>query len=194
MIWTLVEPGVAIVASSLVTVRPLLRKLRLKGFESTERSKGVLRSGRSGGGISANGLGSKTTRSQQQRGMPGYGPDDLDLVDLERGVTGLGYTSRGTTITSRMSTKSTPVWAGGVAITTNSRGVGGDYSIPEHPHSGMETPGSDVYVIEGPTMSNESPGPWGIDSPISPGESERIQSFQGLTAPSRGKLLVPPQR
>ncbi|CAG8957378.1 hypothetical protein HYFRA_00010804 [Hymenoscyphus fraxineus] len=35
MIWTLVEPGIAIVASSLVTIKPLLRALRFRGFESS---------------------------------------------------------------------------------------------------------------------------------------------------------------
>ncbi|PHH67987.1 hypothetical protein CDD82_932 [Ophiocordyceps australis] len=38
MIWTLVEPGVAIVASSLATIRPLLRAMRVKGFTSTDRT------------------------------------------------------------------------------------------------------------------------------------------------------------
>jgi hypothetical protein len=37
MVWTLVEPGVAIVAASLATIRPFLRKLRIKGFESSGR-------------------------------------------------------------------------------------------------------------------------------------------------------------
>jgi hypothetical protein len=35
MVWTLVEPGVAITAACLVTMRPLLRTLKLRGFEST---------------------------------------------------------------------------------------------------------------------------------------------------------------
>lgn len=35
MVWTLVEPGVAIIAASLVTVRPLLRTLDLSGFEDS---------------------------------------------------------------------------------------------------------------------------------------------------------------
>lgn len=34
MIWTLIEPGIAILAASLVTLRPLLRAIKLKGFES----------------------------------------------------------------------------------------------------------------------------------------------------------------
>jgi hypothetical protein len=38
MVWTLVEPGAAIVASSLATIRPLLRALRIKGFESTDHT------------------------------------------------------------------------------------------------------------------------------------------------------------
>lgn len=36
MFWTLVEPGVAITAASLVTIRPLLRSLNVAGFESND--------------------------------------------------------------------------------------------------------------------------------------------------------------
>jgi hypothetical protein len=35
MVWTLVEPGVAIAAASLITIRPLLRALNLSGFDSS---------------------------------------------------------------------------------------------------------------------------------------------------------------
>ena len=35
MVWTIVEPGLAIIASSLATIRPLLRAMRIRGFEST---------------------------------------------------------------------------------------------------------------------------------------------------------------
>ena len=38
MVWTLVEPGVAISAASLITIRPLLRALNFKGFDSTSPS------------------------------------------------------------------------------------------------------------------------------------------------------------
>lgn len=38
MVWTVIEPGLAIVASSLATIRPLLRAMRIRGFESTEDS------------------------------------------------------------------------------------------------------------------------------------------------------------
>ncbi|KUJ14592.1 uncharacterized protein LY89DRAFT_752697 [Mollisia scopiformis] len=34
MVWTLIEPGIAITAASLVTIRPLLRALNLSGFSS----------------------------------------------------------------------------------------------------------------------------------------------------------------
>jgi hypothetical protein len=34
MVWTLVEPGVAITAASLITIRPLLRALNISGFSS----------------------------------------------------------------------------------------------------------------------------------------------------------------
>lgn len=38
MVWTLVEPGVAITAASLITIRPLLRVLNLSGFDSSSTS------------------------------------------------------------------------------------------------------------------------------------------------------------
>lgn len=34
MVWTLIEPGIAIMAASLITLRPLLRAMNFKGFES----------------------------------------------------------------------------------------------------------------------------------------------------------------
>src|SRR5687768_6561973 len=36
MVWTLIEPGIAIVAASMATIRPLLRRMRIRGFESTD--------------------------------------------------------------------------------------------------------------------------------------------------------------
>jgi len=35
MVWTLIEPGIAITAASLITIRPLLRALNFTGFNST---------------------------------------------------------------------------------------------------------------------------------------------------------------
>lgn len=108
MVWTLVEPGVAIVASSLVTIRPLLRRCRLKGFESSQRSrsKGLWgRYGRSGGKVSEVGGNSNhhhhnnknlnlkmTTRSGG--GMPGMGADEVGLSDLQAGRSRTGRSAR----------------------------------------------------------------------------------------------------
>lgn len=38
MKWTLIEPGIAIMAASFISIRPLLRALKLRGFESTNPS------------------------------------------------------------------------------------------------------------------------------------------------------------
>ncbi|RDW62106.1 hypothetical protein BP6252_11539 [Coleophoma cylindrospora] len=52
MIWTLVEPGVAIVAASLITIRPLLRKLNFRGFVTTNQTPAGRREGPYGHSIS----------------------------------------------------------------------------------------------------------------------------------------------
>lgn len=38
MVWTIIEPGIAIVAASLVTIRPLLNAWNLKGFGSSKNT------------------------------------------------------------------------------------------------------------------------------------------------------------
>lgn len=96
MVWTLVEPGVAIVASSLVTIRPLLRQLRLKGFESTghsSRSRGFWgRYGRGGvgGGGGASKLEENKPRSKRRSRaassrMDAFERNEIGLGDLEAG-------------------------------------------------------------------------------------------------------------
>ncbi|KAI9158710.1 hypothetical protein HJFPF1_06708 [Paramyrothecium foliicola] len=70
MVWTLIEPGVAISAASLATIRPLLRKLQIPGFNSTNHTYG---SGMSGPARS---------RSRPGAPMPGYGPNDVTLVEV----------------------------------------------------------------------------------------------------------------
>lgn len=40
MIWTIIEAGLAIIAASLATIRPLLRAMRVRGFESTGSNSG----------------------------------------------------------------------------------------------------------------------------------------------------------
>lgn len=76
----MVEPGVAIIASSLATIRPLLRALKIRGFESTQRSKST-------------GFSSKKYAGGS---MPGYGPNDVSLhrvtvVDSEARSPAVGY-------------------------------------------------------------------------------------------------------
>lgn len=73
-IWSLVEPGVAIIASSLATIRPLLRSLRIKGFQSTDKTPST---GMSGGRY-ANGSRIKNAS------MPGYGHNDVSLHSVNR--------------------------------------------------------------------------------------------------------------
>lgn len=181
MVWTLVEPGVAIVASSLVTIKPLLRRMRLRGFESTEksRSKAFSRS-RSGTG----GLGSKINRSANNQrgysGMPDYGPDDMKLQDLEQSY-GKAHTfsSQGTTLASKASTIGGKTnWGGSVGITLREEDdhispIAGDVSR-------VSTPSTDVLVIEGPKRTHQRQQAWRSETPQSPEESEHIQ---GLTYP-----------
>lgn len=89
MVWTLVEPGVAIIAASLVTIRPLLRQLRFKGFESNENSgsRGFWgRYGRVAKGASKledNKANSK--RSRATSGMDAFERSVIGLSDLEGG-------------------------------------------------------------------------------------------------------------
>lgn len=77
MVWTLVEPGVAIVASSLVTIRPLLRAWRLNGFTSTDRTPGM---SNMSGGMRSGPMRSGTTRSVRR--SPGYDLDDIDNMEM----------------------------------------------------------------------------------------------------------------
>ncbi|GAW16977.1 hypothetical protein ANO14919_064260 [Xylariales sp. No.14919] len=76
MIWTLVEPGIAISAASLATIRPLLRRWRISGFTHSERSRGT--------GAPSQDQGSRIKRASK---MPGFGPQDVTLFDMEAGLT-----------------------------------------------------------------------------------------------------------
>ncbi|KAK2589731.1 hypothetical protein QQS21_012588 [Conoideocrella luteorostrata] len=70
LIWSLVEPGVAIIASSLATIRPLLRSLKIRGFLSTDKTPST--------GVSGPGRYAPGSRNVQGS-MPGYGPNDVSL-------------------------------------------------------------------------------------------------------------------
>lgn len=189
MVWTLVEPGVAIVASSLVTIRPLLRQLRFKGFESTERSRSRGfwgRSGRSTGlsGLSGNtaGLNSKKNWSQ----LPGNGPGDVKLKDLEGGgghggggfraadggsrkknsnniasknggSRGGGVTSTETTLnSSRTSTHGGKNWGAGVAIIEREEEKDDISPISGVTLSPTTDSSESVFVIEGPARIRQA--------------------------------------
>ncbi|KAH0522247.1 hypothetical protein TsFJ059_006128 [Trichoderma semiorbis] len=74
MIWTIIEPGVAIVASSLATIRPLLRAWKIRGFESTGRRT---RSAPSGYARHTADDGNMATIGQV------FGPNDVSLKHVE---------------------------------------------------------------------------------------------------------------
>ncbi|KAL5592999.1 hypothetical protein FOBRF1_012101 [Fusarium oxysporum] len=71
MLWSIIEPGVAIVASSLATIRPLLRFFRIKGFTS-ENSYGT--------GFSSS---RHTAGRSKARGRSTYGPQDVSLAVID---------------------------------------------------------------------------------------------------------------
>jgi hypothetical protein len=73
MVWTLIEPGVAISAASLATIRPLLRKFKVPGFSTTQRT--FYGSERSGAARSR-------SRSKPGQPAPGFSPNDITLVDV----------------------------------------------------------------------------------------------------------------
>ncbi|KAJ8127851.1 hypothetical protein O1611_g5785 [Lasiodiplodia mahajangana] len=80
MIWTLVEPGIAISAASLATIRPLLRQWRIGGFTHSSRSGGT--------GAQSQGQSSRIKRGSSK--MPSFGPRDGTLDDIELGPTYTG--------------------------------------------------------------------------------------------------------
>jgi hypothetical protein len=196
MVWTLVEPGVAIVASSLVTIRPLLRKMRLKGFESTERSRGLRFTPQSGSlGATGGSRGGATTRSGTRRigGLPGYGPgSSMKLGDMETGFGGGGNKGGGdcwsqeTTLTSQTSTRAgRNGWGVGVAVTVQEDDDNADRMSPAvagyHARSGISTPESDVFVIEGPARTDQlgqAASTWRRETPTSAEDSEQSQGLR----------------
>lgn len=71
MVWTLIEPGIAIVAASMATIRPLLRRMRVRGFESTDNP-------------STYGHNSAFSTSRKGRSRAGSVPlQDVTLQDLD---------------------------------------------------------------------------------------------------------------
>jgi hypothetical protein len=96
MVWTLVEPGVAITAACLVTMRPLLRALKFPGFESDPAAQPTpltLRNDISGGHWSTISSHGKESQSQSGGGDGGH-KRNFSLTALER-LNGLGRQETG---------------------------------------------------------------------------------------------------
>ncbi|KAK7745157.1 hypothetical protein SLS62_009870 [Diatrype stigma] len=74
MVWTLIEPGVAIIASSLATIRPLLRAMGIRGFQFSEHSTRPRKS---------NATHSNTYQSQDMRRSSCRGSADVTLAEIE---------------------------------------------------------------------------------------------------------------
>ncbi|KAF4973596.1 hypothetical protein FZEAL_9274 [Fusarium zealandicum] len=107
MVWTLIEPGVAIVASSLATIRPLLRAMKVQGFETTGNTDGT--------GHSA-AVRSNADRSKPGT-MPGFGPNDVSLMNVEpKHDTTLRYTPDDLTLTPHRGVPNDPLSPGHVSI------------------------------------------------------------------------------
>ncbi|KAI0123026.1 hypothetical protein BJ170DRAFT_122831 [Xylariales sp. AK1849] len=72
-VWSIVEPGIAIIASSLATIRPLLRAWKIRGFQSRESSDRI---------------GPRVSCTNKA-----IGSRELDLVDVEAGSSTLAGSS-----------------------------------------------------------------------------------------------------
>ncbi|OHE91883.1 integral membrane family protein [Colletotrichum orchidophilum] len=140
MVWTLVEPGVAIVASSLVTIRPLLRAWRLSGFTSTDRTPGM--SGRISGGM----------RSGTARSAPRdpYGTGDIDGIDTDLELGGIGRHEPMPRPNSRLGYPG-PFTQGGSK--TAGTQLSSDFMAPPNWKRNSNTK-SEMYVIEGDKASD----------------------------------------
>lgn len=195
MTWTLVEPGVAIVASSLVTIRPLLRQWRLKGFESSQHSRSLGGIGRRlGYGRGVSEIAGNQTKDNN-RGITVVA-DDVNLRDLESGrgrkdSRGRGFSSRETTLTSRTS------------IHDGSKGV----SIPNKAWGGTTVPEEKEDIDDDESDNVASPGglavislqqppsrlPWASSSVRSSSESVFvIQGAEGSNNERGGSEPVSP--
>lgn len=208
MVWTLVEPGVAIIAASLVTIRPLLRQMRFKGFESTERSRsrGFLgRYGRAPGGASKlEENKQKPKRSRAASGMEAaFERSDIGLDDLEAGhrvpevktaaTRSRALPSRNTTMTSQSSIGgesvvkktgvrnfSTPLGVVAVRQEANEAVDGDDDDIPPYPEGDLRKNEHEhgVTTLRGHLQNGKTI--WRSETLSSPEEAEEIQGLRGV--------------
>lgn len=127
MVWTLIEPGVAIIASSLATIRPLLRRMRIRGFESTDRTP-------------SNTGAASTHTKRTASSMPGYGPNDVSLSEVANDTSALPKKS------TAMSTRQ----VGFDAYHQQALQMTKDGTAPQtNPERRPSEAPSEVYVIEG---------------------------------------------
>jgi hypothetical protein len=128
MVWTLVEPGAAIVASSLATIRPLLRSWRIKGFTTTDNTYGTGPSAAARSGVMRSKSGTVTGT------MPGFGPNDVSLLNVEPKFDEARFTP-GTLATAYSArNKSLPI-------------------LPLSP--GQQTVKSEIFVIQGHEVTSQ---------------------------------------
>ncbi|ORY71811.1 uncharacterized protein BCR38DRAFT_454241 [Pseudomassariella vexata] len=182
MVWTLVEPGVAIVASSLVTIRPLLRAWRIQGFQSTENSKHT----------EALSNGQLVSRTERLNGMPGFGSRDTTTVDIE-----LGH-SKPTSINSLSPVDfGTSTWESGrprISVMSRIPEVSGGVVEPlDYPskyldsNAGRNVVRSNVLYIEGAQPSPNLPGrTWMADS--SSNSSVELDNMEPLHGQTDGRV------
>lgn len=140
MVWTIIEPGIAIVAASLVTIRPLLNALHFKGFNSSKNTSGYAQySGREDGiHLGGNNRWANTSfvEADAQSGMKKAGKD------LERSANIIG--------SSKISSKSSKDTASSSPPVT--------LTVPEksHNYKVRDAPAGDAsseeYMLDGPRV------------------------------------------
>ncbi|KAI8952467.1 hypothetical protein F4801DRAFT_588939 [Xylaria longipes] len=91
MIWTLIEPGIAISAASLATIRPLLRRWKISGFTHSERSRFTGRSQE------------QSSRFKRASKMLSFRPQAVKLTDLEHGTWSTSNTGKSLSPTHKIS-------------------------------------------------------------------------------------------
>lgn len=160
LLWSMVEPGVAIIASSLATIRPLLRVLKIRGFESTARTRSTGMSGK-----------------KQGSSMPGYGPNDVSLhrvtvVDSESRSEALAYDEYHRHAAG-LSSHPPPLNYNGDPM------LGNKVSISAGEGGGNRVRGdskSEIYIIEGKQITSPSWTP--SDYPASDRSLEDISALE----------------
>ncbi|KAI1180777.1 hypothetical protein F4777DRAFT_172206 [Nemania sp. FL0916] len=143
MIWTLIEPSIAISAASLATIRPLLRQWKIRGFSHSERSHGT-------GNTQSHG---QSRRIKGGRKMPAFGSHDVTLVDIESGskYTGTASSSSTRIPASGFGSHKVPDLPRVYSLPSDTveHGAEEEMSIIEPSHIQRTEITSDVFLIEG---------------------------------------------